>query len=79
MSPPLGAHDIFANEVWKCHSGLCTFKESCITAVPMWSPLATCKKGFSMDDFKTNYSVARVVTHTKDNISKFEKHNARKN
>lgn len=45
----------------------------------MWSPLATCKKGFSMDDFKTNYSVARVVTHTRDNISKFEKHNARKN
>ena len=32
-----------------------------------------------MDDFKTNYSVARVVTHTRDNISKFEKHNARKN
>jgi len=32
-----------------------------------------------MDDFKTNYSVARVVTHTIDNISKFEKHNARKN
>ena len=22
MSTPLGAHDIFANEVWKCHSGL---------------------------------------------------------
>ena len=32
-----------------------------------------------MDDLKTNYSVARVVTHTRDNISKFEKHNARKN
>lgn len=32
-----------------------------------------------MDDFKTNYSVARVFTHTRDNISKFEKHNARKN
>ena len=32
-----------------------------------------------MDDFKTNYSVARIVTHTRDNISKFEKHNARKN
>ena len=32
-----------------------------------------------MDDFKTNYSVARVVTHTRDNFSKFEKHNARKN
>lgn len=32
-----------------------------------------------MDDFKTNYSVARVVTHTRDNISKFEKHNTRKN
>lgn len=45
----------------------------------MWSSLATCKKGFLMDDFKTNYSVARVVTHTRDNISKFEKHNARKN
>ena len=45
----------------------------------MWSPLATYKKGIPMDDFKTNYSVARVVTHTRDNISKFEKHNARKN
>ena len=30
-------------------------------------------------DNKTNYSVARVVTHTRENISKFEKHNARKN
>ena len=45
----------------------------------MWYPLATYKKGISMDDLKTNYSVARVVTHTRDNISKFEKHNARKN
>ena len=30
-----------------------------------------------MDDFKTNYSVAIVVTHTRDNINKFEKHNAK--
>ncbi|MCI9177599.1 MAG: plasmid recombination protein [Clostridia bacterium] len=28
---------------------------------------------------KTNYSVARVETHTRDNISKFERHNERKN
>ena len=28
---------------------------------------------------KTNYSVARVVTHTRNTISKFEKHNERKN
>ena len=32
-----------------------------------------------MDNKKTNYSVARVVTHTRDNISKFERHNERKN
>ena len=32
-----------------------------------------------MDDSKINYSVARVVTHTRDNISKFERHNERKN
>ena len=32
-----------------------------------------------MDNEKTNYSVARVVTHTRDNISKFERHNERKN
>ena len=28
---------------------------------------------------KTNYYVARVVTHTRNNISKFERHNERKN
>ncbi len=28
---------------------------------------------------KTNYSVARVVTHTKNTIGKYERHNKRKN
>lgn len=32
-----------------------------------------------MNIAKTNYSVARVVTHTKDTIGKYERHNERKN
>ena len=43
MSPPLGAHDIFANEVWKCHSGLHTFEESYVTA-PFGHPLLPASK-----------------------------------
>ena len=51
--------------------------ERCVTA-PFGRLLPLAERG-TMNNEKQDYSVARVVTHTKDNISKFERHNERKN
>lgn len=79
MSPPLGAHDIFAKRSFESVIvGYILSKESYVTA-PFGRLLSYLQKGNILDKNKTNYSVARVETYTKTSITKAERHNERKN
>ena len=79
MSPPQGAHDIFAKRSFESVIvGYILSLESYVTA-PFGRLLSYLQKGNILDKNKTNYSVARVETYTKTSITKAERHNERKN
>ena len=76
MSPPLGAHDIFAKRSFESVIvGYILSQESYVTA-PFGRFLLPARKDIKMRE--TNYSVARVETYTRASIVKAERHNERK-